>query len=586
MTCTPRCSFQRDLAHDRVRSHTGQELPGGVWLAKFRVIVAATLALLLSSAVAAAAPLDKAANKKIDEAINEHYLATNFDKAESVLLGTVKACGKKCSPQVIARAYMYVGIVRGSGKSDQKGAQEAFGQALATDPDVKLDAALATPETKATFDAASAGAGAGGAAEDDAEAGEPAEEDDGALPAGAGDERPKIPGNMDCTPVIAQVETRRPIPLSCSTDEDAVRVELRYKEFAGDDWKIVKMVKKDDAFQAQIPCSATQLAGALKFYVTAKDAAGENVDSYGTKRKPAKLDVVAETDEEPPAYPGEEPPERCAEQVECPPDFPGCKSTPKKGGKGWGSTCEQSNECDDGLACVNGACENATACETDSDCKVGSCVNDVCQDAGGSSSVSKGAAKKLFVGVHVAQDITSLSGNDVCGDNEDFICYAAGDEKFRLPEGQAGSNVSGSSFATTRILLSLDYAVLPNVTLGARVGYAFGGAPADFVPFHAEARVAYWFGDLGSPASLVVPYVHLAGGLAQVDASVQAPVVIEDVNVDLVAWKSAGTSFAGGGGGVLLQVGPGGVQANLNLMALFPTSGFVIEPSLGYIVGF
>ena len=71
------------------------------------------LCLLLTLALPASAQFtrDNAANKKIDEAINEHYLATDFDKAEGVLTGTVTACGDKCSPQVIARAWMYVAMV-------------------------------------------------------------------------------------------------------------------------------------------------------------------------------------------------------------------------------------------------------------------------------------------------------------------------------------------------------------------------------------------------------------------------------------------------------------------------------------------
>jgi len=100
------------------------------------------LALLTFFTLPAAAQYtrDSAATKKIDEAINEHYLATDFDKAEQVLTGTVTACGDKCSPPVIARAWMYVGIVRGSGKSDQAGAKEAFQKALATDPEAGGDA--------------------------------------------------------------------------------------------------------------------------------------------------------------------------------------------------------------------------------------------------------------------------------------------------------------------------------------------------------------------------------------------------------------------------------------------------------------
>src|SRR5258708_39468108 len=57
---------------------------------------------------------DNAASKKIDEAINEHYLATDFDKAEAVLTGTINACADKGSPGGLAKAWMYGGIVRGS----------------------------------------------------------------------------------------------------------------------------------------------------------------------------------------------------------------------------------------------------------------------------------------------------------------------------------------------------------------------------------------------------------------------------------------------------------------------------------------
>ena len=106
------------------------------------------------------APRDKAANDKIDQAINQHYLATEFDQAEALLLGTVQACADKCSNSVKAKAWMYVGVVRGSGKEDQAGALEAFQQAVALDPNVPLDEALATPATKQTFQQVSPAAGA------------------------------------------------------------------------------------------------------------------------------------------------------------------------------------------------------------------------------------------------------------------------------------------------------------------------------------------------------------------------------------------------------------------------------------------
>ncbi len=93
---------------------------------KLTLRIAITILLAVFSFSAVAAPKDGAALKKIDEAINVHYLATEFDKAEAMLLGVVKACGKDCSPAVVAKAYMYVGLVRGCGKQNMAGAKEAF----------------------------------------------------------------------------------------------------------------------------------------------------------------------------------------------------------------------------------------------------------------------------------------------------------------------------------------------------------------------------------------------------------------------------------------------------------------------------
>ena len=89
----------------------------------FLALLALFFALLFPQPAAAQFTRDAAANRKIDEAINTHYLATDFDKAEGVLAGTVKACEDKCSPQTLARAWMYIGIVRGSGKSNIAGAK-------------------------------------------------------------------------------------------------------------------------------------------------------------------------------------------------------------------------------------------------------------------------------------------------------------------------------------------------------------------------------------------------------------------------------------------------------------------------------
>ncbi|MEZ4225286.1 MAG: hypothetical protein R3B13_30320 [Polyangiaceae bacterium] len=579
--------------------------------------------VLLLGAAASAAPRDAAANKKIDEAINVHYLATDFDKAEGVLTGTINACGDKCSPAVIARAWMYVGIVRGSGKGDQKGAADAFKQAVAADPSVKLDDALATAETKKAFqDIAGSAGSTGGSGGSGGEAG------------GGGKKPPKgedVAGEMECEPQVTEVETRRAVPLTCTTEEDAVKAELRYKEFGGEKWKTVKMKKRGDFFQGEVPCDATMLAGTLRLYVRAQDAAGDVIDSFGSKSKPVEIQIVGKTEQDPPAYPDKDPPKRCEEAVECPPDFPGCKSGVSQGTKAWGSSCAATSECEAGLSCVNGTCETAQSCDIDADCAKGKCEGGVCTDGGGAS----GPWKKNWIGLHVAQDLAIVGGDDVCSqasqNDKGFACFYKDTENQYLLDPQPGvaNKIStGIAPATTRFMLSYDRVITRNIALGLRGGFAIGGGPAagankdvKFLPVHGELRGSYWFGKEPFSKQGLRPYVHAGGGLAQVDAKL--PVTIRDcaqgravgdpyvasndyrqctagnigvippstvsnegTPLELDAYKKLGQSFITVGGGAMYALSPNsGLQLNVNIMFMLPTTGQVIEPSLGYVFG-
>ncbi|MGE0325110.1 MAG: hypothetical protein AB7S68_22495 [Polyangiaceae bacterium] len=570
-----------------------------------RLLWLSALAVALFAATAFAAPRDNAANKKIDEAINQHYLATEFDKAEAILTGTIKACGDKCSGPVIAKAWMYVGIVRGSGKNDLAGATEAFQQALSIDPKVALDNALATDETKKAFADAAAAVGANPST--------------GGSGGGGGTDTPppKPPkpaaGAMDCQPRITEVETRRPIPISCTTEEDATAAELKYKEFGGDKWATLKMQKKGDAFVAEIPCTATKLVGALKFYVRAKDAAGDTIDNYGTKREPVSINAVNATDQEPPSFPDQDPPNRCAEEVECPPGMPGCGAG-KRGDKGWGATCEETRECQSGLVCANGTCETGGQCSSDSDCSDGaSCIDGECAGGGGGGS---GKKHKLWVGAEVGFDLAFLSGDDVCSRdsqaNEGFACFDPGTENqySENPQPGQGNKISGGfALGTIRVMIHPEYFVTPNISLGGRLGYAFNGGPTPeggnaFLPFHAEVRGSYWLGD--SSALGLRPFLHLGGGMAQVDASLK--VTISDCGdlqgtseyqpcIDgrganaparqLDAYKKLGQGFGAIGGGAMYAMTDSmGLVLDVNIMFMLPSSGQVLEPSLGVMMGF
>jgi hypothetical protein len=571
---------------------------------------------------------DDSAEKKIHEAIDQRYLATQFDEAEALLIGIITACEDKCSPRVLGRAWMYVGIVRGSGKGNLAGAKEAFGRAVALDPGVRLDVALATVPTQNAFqEVVPAGAAA-----------QPAPPP-AAASAPETDTAPSSGKALECTPKVSEIETRRPVPVECRAEAGSESVELRFKP-PGEDWQSLKMTRQGEGFRVQIPCDKTAIAGELQLFVRARDASGDDVANWGTKADPIRIHFVETTTEEPPHFGDAGAPARCAAKEDCPPNFPGCgKKGQARGNVDWGGTCSNSSECRQGLLCTDGTCERAPSCKTNSDCPTGTCIEGQC-DVGSESKPSE-KFKKNWLGIHVAQDVAFVGGTDICTQssqaNDNFACYYSGvgsrtaayiDDPF------PGTSTSTTPvFATTRILLSYDRALAESFTAGLRVGYAFGGGPPagrdvvydssgrlvrivaqgqSFVPFHAEARGSYWFGRDPLGRKGFRPYVHLGGGLAQVDAS--TTISVQDCglfaqrgtaaysacakgtapkngtgvpSVELDAWKKLGQGFITLGGGVVYAFTETlGAELNLNLMYTLPASGFVLEPSLGAVVGF
>jgi hypothetical protein len=162
--------------------------------------------------------------------------------------------------------------------------------------------------------------------------------------------------------------------------------------------------------------------------------------------------------------------------------------------------------------------------------------------------------------------------------------------------------------ATFRVLLSLDRILSPHTTLGARIGWAFNGGPAkmgftqsgdqyiptqqsSFLPFHAEVRGTYWFRSLEELG--MHPYVALSGGLAEVDGKVTVKAYADDasgrprIERHLDAWRKLGIAFGSVSSGILYNFSKHhGLQGNLNAMVFFPSSGLVLEPSVGYVLSF
>lgn len=247
--------------------------------------------------------------------------------------------------------------------------------------------------------------------------------------------------------------------------------------------------------------------------------------------------------------------------VDCPPDFPGCEAIDEPSGEA---------EDDDGpeLGIVN------------------------------------------WLSAGLQQDFLMFSGESgVCtaGRPEELSCFRAGDV-YRDPTiertaGDGGEVAGGFRPATTRLLVGYDRVLFPNISVGARLGYAIGGGPAEpggasFIPFHAEVRGTYWFAPL--QLGELRPFALLGGGLAQVDSSVSTEVVDQSAQGQIplddegqprasrvTVWKKTGTTFASLGAGAMYPLSArGGISAELKGVFLFPSSGMSVSLQAGYTHGF
>ena len=213
---------------------------------------------------------------------------------------------------------------------------------------------------------------------------------------------------------------------------------------------------------------------------------------------------------------------------------------------------------------------------------------------------------KNWISVHFEQDFLVYgSQSNVCASNYDMTSEARGYSCFQsgsqfgyknlediLPG--AGNHVAaGVGRATSRILLGFDRVIGSNFSLGARLGFAFGGGPASFQggkfsPLHAEARANYWFGSDPFESSGLRPYVSLSGGLAEVDGHV----LVEYYNLQsqkgsLDAYRKTGKTFAGLGFGVMIPfAGSSGIVPELRALEMLGTPGTAFDLSIGYALGF
>jgi hypothetical protein len=580
-----------------------------------KVLTTALLSLLLLcwAPPSRAALTDSQATQQINGAINTHYASADIDAAEKKLLEVIKACGTSCSPTVMALAWMYVGIVRGSGRDDVNGAQEAFRAAKAADGAVKLDELFATDLVKRLF-AQTTTSGAMPMMEDIRDRAS----------------QPEVVSGISCTLEATEVETQRPIPISCALGGGAAKASLSYRHESNAAWKDLPLTKTGNRWVGEIPCADTKQLGVLAYRVRALDAQGKEIDTLGTEEEPLELSLVDTTDVPPPALPGQAAPETCRpKKVEEP-------AGPKLGS--YGEACSDTAQCQGGLFCTDGKCTADVSCESDSDCVSGTCIDNTCAlpdtDCEGDDCEKLNRVPGNWFGLQGGLDFAMLGGERVCHEDADlaFSCFENGAPYIGVPNDNFAGDIDGGfRTATVRVMLSYERVISSLFSVEGRLGFAFNGGPespasrggddSTFLPFHAEARMKAYFTrvyrDDGSGLKGPSGFVTLGGGLAQVDPHVVVPVgecragdvaptpstqqrmittreqackestnQVFDVK-DVDVYKRLGQAFVTGGIGFRFGFGRRvAAIASVNGQLLLPSVGFTLSPSLGVIAGF
>lgn len=537
--------------------------------------IAAALAISLLGVAASAAPKDGQAEKAHTKAMEEAYLESRFDDAADVLQKAIDACGASgCAPKVKAKLFIDLGTVQAGGLGKHDAAVDAFVEALKLDKGAALDPDYVKKEIQKAYDEAKA---------------RPKDEPSGPAPSSGGGDA----AELDHEPHGEQkVNTPLPIHVIVPEKVKVARVVVRYRDVGGDEVQEKELEKAGQAYRGNIPCEAAVKEGKLEYWIVAEDKDGEAVATKGSEKKPLSTEFKAKIEGKAPRWPGFAPPESCS--------------------KGTGRQCVDDSDCNAGETCSGTECLSSAEPIKPDD------TDD--EDDGGGDDL-----RRSWISVWVAPDLAMVSGDDVCspsGQSENgFVCLRENGTRYQgTPTAGQANNVNfGFGLGPVRLGLAYDHLIGDNLTLGARLGWAFGGASAtddanvSFIPVHVEGRLAYYITKNPFASTGARPYVFLGAGLAQVDVPVDVEVLedgeaceaddpedfespcnrelagggVEARRQTLTAYKQAGLGFAALGFGVAIApADPVAIHLGARIGLTFPVVVPTIAPELAVAVGF
>ncbi len=534
------------------------------------------------------------------KAIEEDSLNVAYPAAIKKLATAISKCGTdKCSPSLRGALYRDLGaMLILSGTVDD--GRAAFAKALGLDPSLDLDPAYKSPMLEGLWIDTKKKGVTGPTAGEPAQAGGAASAGDFAhVPAGA-----------------QLVRTPLPIYVEYVGTEKLLRVVVKYRGTGMTDWKPLELRKMETGYGGLIPCKDVG-EGTMQYYVQGYGTSDDPVATSGGRNKPYNVPIKHEITGLGPSLPGQEPPRQCAESAatsDCPPDFPGCH-VQKKGG---GEDCKKNGDCESGLCtddkcvekkaegedcaqdseCSSGSCSDDKCaaskkaadetCDTDDECSSGTCQNGKCTSDVGSKKQKSKASHKVWVGLAISIDFTSLpAATDVCKLQKNAttgVVTPLNGAGYQCNDPSTGANFPGTNGAlndqiatgslahggdaisggltpgNVRLMATFDYALGTNILLGARAGFVVPTDPAQspgaaFPPIHVEARGTYLFGADPLAAS-IAPMLFVAAGISEFDAKFGIQVLLLNGKLNNEdAWRTAGPIFGAVGAGARIRVG-------------------------------
>ena len=160
----------------------------------------------------------------------------------------------------------------------------------------------------------------------------------------------------------------------------------------------------------------------------------------------------------------------------------------------------------------------------------------------------------------------------------------------------AGNEVHGGvGLADLRFMIGYDRVLAGKLMLGARFGVAVLQAPAVTgtrapMPFHAEGRVSYYFGDSPFTNHGLRPFLGFAVGVAEIDGKVSVVYYKnhqgyrEGQQGRLDVWRNTGPGFVGLSGGLSVPMGDFTLNGEVRALAMLLNPGFApaLAVSLAY----